>query len=273
MSEKILCTRHDLLGNIIPTKIEGIVKIKMDYSYKTDTPEPSKKQLYFLDNLVEECNISNMCLDINQYELHLDMWHTSFVINCLLYVLKNVIVGVNEKCTIYLSEFVKEIEKIPEIKPEYVDCRYIKEEIKENEILVHAQYYEGKFDGYKTYTNFTKFYAYNCEETPENKEFFTMLVTKALNKIQEYDQKIRERIANDLMPPWCDEDADEPMSKETFCERLNLDIVEFYFETPDDEPEPFAEFWYDDDDMFGGHAICVEVDENFEPISETSLQG
>ena len=141
---------------------------------------------------------------------------------------------------------------------------------------IQKQYYNGEFESYKTYTNFISFVTYHCEDTPENEAYFASLVQETLSKIQEYDQKIKEYIADEIIQLWEEnikEEDEEPMSEKEFCERLDLDIVEFYFETPDVKPEPFAEFWYDDDDMFGGHAICVEVDKNFEPINETSLQG
>ncbi len=80
-------------------------------------------------------------------------------------------------------------------------------------------------------------------------------VSKALwQAARKWDKRLREYAAVQLLDlkneEWRDED-EKPVSRRQFKKRMRLNTVSAY-------PDGSFEFWFDDDDLFWGHAIKID---------------
>ena len=97
---------------------------------------------------------------------------------------------------------------------------------------------------------------------------YLTLVNEKLNWLGANREKVEEAIADELLElkneSWLDED-ERPVSKKTFIKRLVIESIEFYSDSS-------AELWFDDGDLFWGHAVTIDLTVNLE-LEDASLSG
>lgn len=83
---------------------------------------------------------------------------------------------------------------------------------------------------------------------------------RLFEKIRVSDSEIRNFAADELLElhneSWREDDEAE-ISREDFCSRIKITSVNF-------EGEGDITIYFDDDDLFWGHVIVVQINENFE---------
>ncbi len=107
---------------------EQTFKLGMDYSYYRTDPKPSDKQISFLCSLWQQAE--RMHIKFNDgwtpYVLDLDMWHTGFVINYFLYIVRYILIPHGKEIHFDLNGYISEIDKIKmsDYMPETITCNY-----------------------------------------------------------------------------------------------------------------------------------------------------
>ncbi len=106
-----------------------------------------------------------------------------------------------------------------------------------------------------------------CAEKDINTELKT--AKDFLLKFIENELKTREHLSKSLIK-LCNEDwnAEKPLTEKEFAERISLQGINIYFK----DKVADAEIFYNDDDIFGGHAISFFMRSSGE-ISEPNLAG
>jgi hypothetical protein len=106
-----------------------------------------------------------------------------------------------------------------------------------------------------------------CEESDIKTELETAKVF--LLKFIENEPQTRKHLSKSLIK-LCNEDwnSEKPLTEEEFTERISLQGINTYFK----DKVADAEIFYNDDDIFWGHAISFFLKSNGE-ISEPNLAG
>ncbi len=106
-----------------------------------------------------------------------------------------------------------------------------------------------------------------CAETDIKTELKT--AKDFLLKFIENERQTREHLSKSLIK-LCNEDwnAEKPLTEKEFSERISLQGINIYFK----DKVADAEIFYNDDDIFGEHAISFFMKSNGE-ISEPNLAG
>lgn len=99
-------------------------------------------------------------------------------------------------------------------------------------------------------------------------EPYISLVNEKLNWLGAHREKVEEAIADKLLElkneSWLDEN-EKPVSKKAFMKRLTIESIEFYHDSS-------AQLWFDDGDLFWGHAVTIDLTENLE-LEDATLSG
>jgi hypothetical protein len=88
--------------------------------------------------------------------------------------------------------------------------------------------------------------------------------------IREQEPAVRAYLTGKLyqrwIDSWYDDEIDELITAEQFREKFRLDSICFY-------QDQNARLLYDDDNLFGGHSFCLEVDASGRYVSGPDMFG